>query len=68
VTNCNHSIEKVAAARYEESRLVELPKELTIDIVSRVAAQSEDAMEDLWNLCATCKAICVVCNTTMVRQ
>jgi hypothetical protein len=40
MTNCNHSMEKIFAARYEASlRLLELPTELTIDIVSRVAAQ-----------------------------
>jgi hypothetical protein len=39
---------------------VELPTEQTIDIVSRVAAQSEDATVDLRNLRATCKAMCAV--------
>lgn len=47
---------------------MELPKELTIDIVSRVAAQSEDAMEDLRNLRATCKALCVVCSAATVGR
>jgi hypothetical protein len=52
---------KNSAARYvASSRLVELPTELTIDIVSRVAAQSKDAIVDLRNLHATCKAMCVV--------
>jgi hypothetical protein len=38
-------MEKISTARYEaSSRLVELPTEMTIDSVSRVAAQSEDAM------------------------
>jgi hypothetical protein len=59
--NCNHSMEKISAALYEaSSRLLELPMELTIDIVSRVTAQSEDAIVDLRNLRATCKAMCVV--------
>jgi hypothetical protein len=31
-----------------------------IDIVSRVAAQSKDAIVDLRNLRATCKAMCMV--------
>jgi hypothetical protein len=31
-------MEKVSAARYEASRLVELPTEMTIDIVSQVVA------------------------------
>lgn len=54
-------MEKIFVARYEaSSRLLELPTELTIDIVSRVAAQSEDAIVDLRNLRATCKAMCVV--------
>jgi hypothetical protein len=54
-------MEKIFVARYEaSSRLLELPTELTIDIVSRVAAQSEDAIVDLRNLCTTCKAMCVV--------
>jgi hypothetical protein len=61
-------MEKVVATRYEASRLVELPKELTIDIISRVAAQSEDAMEDLRNLHATCKAMCMVCSAATVGQ
>jgi hypothetical protein len=59
--NCNHSMEKISMARYEASwRLVELQTELMIDIVSRVVAQSEDAIVDLRNLCPTCKAMCVV--------
>jgi hypothetical protein len=54
-------MEKISAARYEaSSRLLELPTELTIDIVSRVAAQSVDAIVDLRNLRATCKAMCMV--------
>jgi len=53
-------MEKVAATRYEASTLVQLPTELMIEIASRVAAQSEDAMADLGNLRATCKAMCVV--------
>ena len=61
-------MEKVAATRYEASRLVQLPTELTIEIASRVAAQSEDAMVDLGNLCATCKAMCVVCGTAKVGR
>jgi hypothetical protein len=61
VTNCNHSIEKISTARYKaSSRLVELPTELTIEIVSRIAVQSEDAIVDLRNLRTTCKAMCVV--------
>jgi hypothetical protein len=49
-------MEKISAARYEaSSRLLELPTELTIDIVSHVAAQSEDAIVDLRNLRTTCK-------------
>ena len=59
-------MEKVAATRYEASRLVQLPTELTIEIASRVAAQSEDAMPHLGNLRATCKAMCVVCGATKV--
>jgi hypothetical protein len=67
VTNCNHSMEKISAACYEaSSRLVELPTELTIEINSRVAAQSEDAIVDLHNLRTTCKAMCVVGGATMV--
>jgi hypothetical protein len=61
-------MEKVVATRYEASRLAELPKELTIDIISRVAAQSEDAMEDLRNLHATCKAMCMVFSVATVGQ
>jgi hypothetical protein len=54
-------MEKISMALYEaSSRLVELSTELTIDIVSRVATQSEDAIVDLHNLRATCKAMCVV--------
>jgi hypothetical protein len=54
-------MEKISVARYEAlSRLLELPTELTIDIVSRVAAQSEDAIVDLRNMCATCKEMCMV--------
>jgi len=59
-------MEKVATTRYEASRMVQLPMELTIEIASRVAAQSEDAMADLDNLCATCKAMCVVCGAAKV--
>ena len=59
-------MEKVAATRYEASRLVRLPTELTIEIASCVATQSEDAMADLGNLRATCKAMCVVCGATKV--
>ena len=59
-------MEKVAATCYEELRLAQLPTELTIEIASRVAAQSEDAMADLDNLCATCKAMCVVCGAAKV--
>ena len=66
VTNCNRSLEKVAATCYEASRMVQLPTELTIEIASRVAAQSEDAMADLGNLHATCKAMCVVCSAAKV--
>jgi putative lipoic acid-binding regulatory protein len=52
MTNCNHSMEKISMARYEaSSRLVELPTELTIDIVSRVAAQFEDAIVELCAMC-----------------
>jgi hypothetical protein len=61
-------MEKVAAARYKASRLVELPKELTIDIVSRVVAQLEDTMEDLRNLHATYKVMCMVCSAATVGQ
>lgn len=61
-------MEKVAATRYEASRLVQLPTELTIEIASRVAAQSEDAMVDLGNLRATCKAMCVVCGAAKVGR
>ena len=61
VMNCNRTMEKVAATRYEASRLVQLPTELTIEIISRVAAQSEDAMANLGNLRATCKEMCMVC-------
>jgi hypothetical protein len=62
-------MEKISAARYEvSSRLLELPTELTIDIVSRVAAQSEDAIVDLRNLRATCKAMCVVGGAATVRR
>jgi len=61
-------MEKVAATRYEASRLVQLPTELTIEIASCVAAQSEDAMADLGNLRATCKAMCVVCGTAKVGR
>jgi hypothetical protein len=54
-------MEKISAARYKaSSRLLELLMELTIDIVSRIATQSEDAIVDLHNLRATCKAMCVV--------
>jgi hypothetical protein len=54
-------MEKMSTARYEvSSRLVEVLTELTIDIASRVAAQSEDAIVDLCNLYVTCKAMCVV--------
>jgi hypothetical protein len=61
-------MEKVAATRYEASRLVQLPTEPTIEIASRVAAQSEDAMADLGNLHATYKAMCVVCGAAKVGQ
>jgi len=61
-------MEKVAATRYEASRLVQLLTELTIEIASRVAAQSEDAMVDLGNLRATCKAMCVVCGAAKVGR
>jgi putative lipoic acid-binding regulatory protein len=45
-------MEKISMARYEaSSRLVELPTELTIDIVSRVAAQFEDAIVELCAMC-----------------
>jgi hypothetical protein len=61
-------MEKISAARYEaSSRLVELPTELTIDIVFRVVAQSEDAIVDLRNLRTTCKAMCVVGGAATVR-
>ena len=66
MTNCNRSMEKVTATHYEASRLVQLPTKLTIEIASRVAAQSEDAMADLGNLRATCKAMCVVCGAAKV--
>jgi len=66
--NCNRTMEKVTATRYEASRLVQLPTELTIEIISRVAAQSEDAMANLGNLRATCKAMCVVCGTAKVGR
>ena len=66
--NYNHSMEKVAATRYEASRLVQLPTELTIEIASRVAAQLEYAMADLGNLHATCKAMCIVCDTAKVGR
>jgi hypothetical protein len=62
-------MEKISAALYEaSSRLVELPKELTIDIISWVAAQSEDAIVDLRNLHATCKAMCMVGGAATVRR
>ena len=61
-------MEKVAATRYEVSRLVQLPTELTIEIASRVTAQSEDAMPDWCNLCATYKAMCVVCDAAKVGR
>jgi hypothetical protein len=61
-------MEKVAVTRYEASRLVQLPTELTIEIASCVAAQSEDAMADLVNLRATCKAMCVVCSAAKVGR
>jgi hypothetical protein len=62
-------MEKISAARYEESsRLVELPTELTINIVSYVAAQSEDAIVDLRNLRATCKVMCVVGGAATVER
>jgi hypothetical protein len=62
-------MEKISVAHYDaSSRLVELPTELTIDIVSHVAAQSEDAIVDLRNLCATCKAMCVVGGTATVGR
>ena len=66
MTNCSRSMEKVVATRYEASRLVQLPMELTIEIASYVAAQSEDAMADLGNLRTTCKAMCVVCGAAKV--
>jgi hypothetical protein len=60
-------MEKISAARYNAlSRLVELPTELTIDIVSTVAAQLDDAIVDLRNLRATCKAMCMVGGAAMV--
>jgi hypothetical protein len=52
--------------RYEASRLVQIPMELTIEITSRIAAQVEDAMADLGNLRATCKAMCMVCGAAKV--
>ena len=61
-------MEKVTATRYEASRLVQLPTELTIEIASCVATQSEDAMADLGNLRATCKAMCVVCSAAKVGR
>jgi hypothetical protein len=61
-------MEKVAATRYEASRLVQLPMELTIEIASCIAAQLEDAMADLGNLRATCKAMCVVCGAAKVGR
>ncbi|RLM73188.1 hypothetical protein C2845_PM15G00590 [Panicum miliaceum] len=61
-------MEKVAATRYEASRLVQLPTELTIEIASRIAAQSEDGIVDLGNLRATCKAMCVVCGAAEVGR
>jgi hypothetical protein len=62
-------MEKISVARYDaSSRLVELPTELMIDIVSRVATQSEDAIMDLRNLRATCKAMCVVDSAATVRR
>ncbi|RLN43452.1 hypothetical protein C2845_PM01G41130 [Panicum miliaceum] len=39
-----------------------------IEIASRVAAQSEDAIVDLGNLHTTCKAMCAVCGATEVGQ
>jgi hypothetical protein len=62
-------MEKISAARYEaSSRLVELLTKLTIDIVSHITAQLEDAIMDLRNLCATCKVMCVVGGAAMVGQ
>jgi hypothetical protein len=62
-------MEKIFATHYEAtSRLVELPTELTIDMVTRVAAQSEDANVDLCNLRASCKAMCVVGGATTVGR
>jgi hypothetical protein len=44
-------MEKIFAAHFEaSSKLVELPTELTINIISRVAAQLRDAIVDLRNL------------------
>jgi hypothetical protein len=61
-------MEKISVAHYEaSSRLVELPTELTIDIVSRVAAQSEDVIVDLRNLRSICKAMCVVSGAATVE-
>ena len=68
VTNCNLSMEKVATTRYEASRLVKVPTELTIEIASHVTAQSEDAIVDLGNLRATCKAMCMVCGAAKVGR
>jgi hypothetical protein len=60
-------MEKISAARYDvSSRLVELPTELMTDIISHVAAQSEDAIVDLRNLRATCKEMCMVGGATTV--
>jgi hypothetical protein len=47
---------------------VELPTELTIDIVSRITMQPEDAIVDLRNLRATCKAMCMVGGAATVGQ
>ena len=68
MTNCSRSMEKVVATRYEASRLVQVPTELTIEIASCVAAQSEDAMADLCNLRTTCKAMCMVCGAAKVGR
>ncbi|RLN22361.1 hypothetical protein C2845_PM07G11230 [Panicum miliaceum] len=61
-------MEKVAATHYEASKLVQLPMELTIEIASRVAAQSEDAIVDLGNLRTSCKAMCAVCGAAEVGR
>jgi hypothetical protein len=62
-------MEKISAARYEaSSRVVELPTELTIDIVARIAGQLEDAIVDLRNLRSTCKAMCMVGGAAMVGR